>query len=381
MSQISGFLELQNGFFDPRSRKYYYNLLSGEQISFKNPSFLVDPTYDSSFKILFGNTGCEKELKDFLDAILYPEENEIKIESIKYLTNEFHKLNEKKNKHSLRTDIACEIERNGEIKVVAIEMQKGDRGSLNKRLFNYGTAIRNNNDYKNCISIGISCSSNISSNYVKLEKTSNGRKSILNYIQTLQINVDKELSNIANNEPIDINGKHISNDGKEFLKLFGLKSWAIKDGDRYAIPNYKEYKLSTNPTINKCFEILSSISNEELTEMIFDEQYYNDIVNENREDAFNQGKLKGKEEGRLEGKEQGRLEGKKEGINFGLNAGLIIGAFSIFEINSDLEITYNYLRKKGVALNNESQIRSILNNEDKNKVEQFIKNLKILKFL
>jgi len=52
---------------------------------------------------------------------------------------------------------------------------------------------------------------------------------------------------------------------KEFLKLFGLKSWSIKVGNRYAIPNYKEFKLSTNPTINKCFEILSSFDNEELT--------------------------------------------------------------------------------------------------------------------
>ena len=397
MNQLSVFLELKNGFCDTRNKKYYYNLFNGEQISFKNPSFLVDPTYDSTFKILFGNIGCEKQLKDFLDAILYPGENESKIDKIRYLTNEFHKFNEIRNNRSLRTDIACEIERDGEIKVVAIEMQKGDRGSLNKRLFNYGTAIRNNNNYKNCISLGISCSSNISSNYVKLEKTSNGIRSFLNYIQTIVINVDKELLNLANNKLIKINEIEIGNDGKEFLKLFGLKSWAIKVGNRYAIPNYKEFKLSTNPTINKCFEILSSFDNEELTEMILDEQYYIDIVNENINYGFNQGKEEGKKEGREEGikegreegikegreegKKEGREEGKKEGINLGLNTGLIIGAFSIFEVNSDLQITYNYLRRNGLIMNDESQIRSILNNEDKNKVEQFINNLKILKFL
>ena len=179
------------------------------------------------------------------------------------------------------------------------------------------------------------------------------QKSILNYIQTIQINVDKELSNIANNEPIEINGKDIGNDGKEFLKLFALKSWAIKDGDRYAIPNYKEYKLSTNPTINKCFEILSSINNKELTEMILDQQYYNDIVNENRE----------------------------EGINLGLNKGLIIGAFSIFNLNSDLDMTDNYLRENGVIMSDESEIRRILNNKDKDTVDEFIKSLKFLKYL
>ena len=179
--------------------------------------------------------------------------------------------------------------------------------------------------------------------------------------------------NLANNKPIKINEIEIGNDGKEFLKLFGLKSWAIKVGNRYAIPNYKEFKLSTNPTINKCFEILSSFDNEELTEMILDEQYYIDIVNENINYGFNQGKE--------EGKKEGREEGKKEGINLGLNTGLIIGAFSIFEVNSDLQITYNYLRRNGLIMNDESQIRSILNNEDKNKVEQFINNLKILKFL
>ena len=115
--------------------------------------------------------------------------------------------------------------------------------------------------------------------------------------------------------------------------------------------------------------------------MILDEQYYIDIVNENINYGFNQGKEEGKKEGREEGIKEGREEGKKEGINLGLNTGLIIGAFSIFEVNSDLQITYNYLRRNGLIMNDESQIRSILNNEDKNKVEQFINNLKILKFL
>ena len=53
----------------------------------------------------------------------------------------------------------------------------------------------------------------------RLEKASNGRRSILHYIQTIEINLGKELSKMANNKPIDINGKEIGNGGKEFLKL------------------------------------------------------------------------------------------------------------------------------------------------------------------
>ena len=53
MKRNNIFLELQKGFYDNSSRNYYYNFSSGEQISFKNLSQLVDSTYDSTFKILF----------------------------------------------------------------------------------------------------------------------------------------------------------------------------------------------------------------------------------------------------------------------------------------------------------------------------------------
>lgn len=183
-------------------------------------------------KFFFGSSGCE-QLKDLLNSILYPSEKEEKIKRVKYLINEFHQFNQKKNKGALRTDIASEIEIKNCKYLIIIEMQKEDKGSLNQRLFDYGTSLRNVNNFKNCISLGISCSSKIPSNNVKLEKTSNRQISTLDCIQTIEINVDNELLNIENDKEIYISGKKIYDDGKEFLKLFALKKWALNIRNRY----------------------------------------------------------------------------------------------------------------------------------------------------
>lgn len=129
--------------FNKSNKCHYFELSNGEQLSCKLIKSITDPIYDSNFKRLFGVSGAEKRLIDLLNSLLFPGEEVNKIISVKYLSNEFHKFNQKHDKGSLRTDIACEISINGIIYVVAIEMQIGAQGTLNKRLFNYGTSLRN----------------------------------------------------------------------------------------------------------------------------------------------------------------------------------------------------------------------------------------------
>ena len=215
-------------------------------------------------------------------------------------------------------------------------------------------------------------------------------------MQTIEINVDNELSSMESDKEIYINGKRIFEDGKEFLKLFGLKKWALKSGNRYIIPNYIDFDLSQNNTINECFSKLSLIDKKQLTEMLADEQYYMDIVNENLEEGYNKGKIVGEEEGynkgktegeeegynkgKIEGMEEGynkgKIEGMEEGTNFGLNNGLIIGAFSVFLTNSDFEVIIRYFKENNVKFGNETKVRRLLHNKDKGEVDQFIQYLK-----
>ena len=70
-----------------------------------------------------------------------------------------HRLNEKNNNNSLITDIACQFMVDEQEYFIAIEIQLSDRGTLSKRIFNYGTTLRYNNSITNCLTIGISVSS------------------------------------------------------------------------------------------------------------------------------------------------------------------------------------------------------------------------------
>lgn len=285
MEEKSIFLNLKGKYnYISKNKKYSFDVLNGNKISCKSLKYLVDPVYDSTFKLLFGINGAEERLIGLLNSILFPGQNEDKIRRLGYLTNEFHSFNQKGNKKSLRADIVCEIERNNNNKfVVAIEMEIGDKGSLTQRLFDYGTSLRNVNSSKNCFSLGISISSRVNSNYVKLMKTTMNNTSTLDYINTVQVNIDNELIKVNGDEDIKINNKFLENEGKEFIKLLGLRNWAEKSGDKFVLPNLK---LSDNEAINDCIEYLSSINDNLFVEILIDEKYKLDFANNKKRKAF-----------------------------------------------------------------------------------------------
>ena len=75
-----------------------------------------------------------------------------------------HRLNIKNNNNSLITEIACQIMVDDQKYFIAIEIQLSDRDTLSKRLFNYGTTLRYNNSFTNCLAQGISVSSKVEFN-------------------------------------------------------------------------------------------------------------------------------------------------------------------------------------------------------------------------
>lgn len=339
--------------------KCYFELSKGKSIPCEKTILIADPTYDSTFKRLFGVNGSEKRLKSLLNALFFPDEKEEKILRLKYLTNEFHKIDKKNNKSLLRSDIDCEIETNHQKKLVIIEMQIANKGSLNRRLFNYGIALTYNNfdnSYKNCLSIGLSIDSNISSNYVQLVRKNERGETILEYLKMYEINIDDEYSKIRNMNDVKINNKNLKNEGKEFIKLLSVRNWAKKEKNRFVLP---ELNIYGKGTLNECIKILSAVNDNEISEMMLDKQYELDIIGENYK------------------------EGQKDGFDKGIKQGMIKSAFKFFlSGNSDGLIEFlvaqNLESTNGI---NENELRETLSNEHKILVEEFVNFLKLYEFL
>lgn len=339
MNKISDLINLKGQYkYDSKKKKYIFDVMKGKKISCESLRYLIDPTYDSTFKILFGAKGAEERLTALLNSLLFPGDDEEKIEELNYLPNEFHSLNKKWNKNALRTDIACEIIINDKKYVLILEMQIGDNGSLTQRLFDYGTSLRNNNSSENCFSLGISISSKVNSNYVKLKKTTAKSSTTLEYINTVLINLDKELINMKNNKNININNKVLDIEGKEFIKLLGIRAWAKKEGEKFIFPNFD---LSENEAINECINILSSFNDRQLTEVLMDERYKLDIM--------------------------------KDSEKRGQYRGYIDSAFQIFleGIPGD-DRAYNLLKDNNIILEDEGELIEILKDKPQSLVNQFI---------
>ena len=339
--------------YSSKKKKFVFPLLDGDSITSKKLRHIVDPTYDSTFKLLFGMRGAEERLKALLNAFLYPGIIQKEIESLTYIQNAMHRLNEKNNNNSLITDIACQIMVDDQKYVVAIEMQLSDRGTLNKRLFNYGTTLRYNNSFTNCLALGISVSSKVESNYTKLQKKTYSHIEDLEYLKTILINVDIELKRMEAGENIQINQQNLEEDGKEFIKLFGIRNWGTKcDDNRFALPGWD---ISENSVINECINILSEITDTKLSRMILDEQYFEDIKTEN----YN----------------AGMDEGMKKGMNEGINKGLIIAAFSIFLEEKEDERAFQILKSNNVQVKEDEEIKKILQGKKNSDVNDFIEYL------
>ena len=100
--------------------------------------------------------------------------------------------------------------------------------------------------------------------------------------------------------------------------------------------------------INQCIDLLSKISNSQLSRMILDEQYFNDIRTEN--------------------------------FNAGENKGLIIAAFVDFLEDSGNEKAFNKLKGNNVQIDGEEEIKEILKDKEESEVEDFIEYLYNYKF-
>ena len=334
--------------YDSKKKKFIFPLKNKDSFECHNISYIADPAYDSTFKMLFASNGKEKTLMDFLNSILFPDEDEDedKIIDLTYLVDEFHKLNQKHNKGMLNTDLACKINtKNGKQYVLCLEMQISRQKDFTKRLFDYGTTLRNFNEYENCYSLGLSLGSEIWTNNVTSERKKDSQQTQLNYIKLIEIDISEEINKMKQNKTIKIKGKKIKNKGKEYIKLLGIRKWGEKSDGRYKIP--EPQFVSSNEIFINCLFELSAITQIQIYKMELDEHYFLENMNEQKE--------KGKEEG------------------------IIISSFYLFK--NGHEDPYSILEENNIYAN-VNEIKEILKNENKKKVDvyiQFLKNVEYFK--
>ena len=273
---------------DENSGKFNFSLKDDFVYKSKKFNYITDPCYDSTFILLFGCENGKERLIDLLNSIIYPDEDEEIIELI-YVTNEFSKFNEKKNRGTIRVDITCKVKTNEEKEfLICLEMQIGQKYNFIKRHFNYGTSLRNTHEFKDCYSIGLFLSTDQlfrKSNIVDLIKNNNSKnEKNLRYNKIIEIDINVEVNNILNNEPVIINNKYIKDKGKEYIKLFGIRNWCEKISNQFRIPSVD--KVSSNDIFKECLSTLSSVNQYQISIMNIDEQYFFDTVKSYKDEAF-----------------------------------------------------------------------------------------------
>lgn len=333
------FLQLEGSSrFKKKLGEYEFDLLDDDYYPFncKTINYIADPAYDSTFKYIFGREDGKERLKDFINSIMFPNEED-EVTELTYLNNEFPKLDSKKNKGVIRADIACQIETYEAKKpfLINIEIQIGKGSSFSKRLFNYNTSLRNDNSFKNCYSIGLYLSIDgqyRGSNYINSTKTIR-KEHKLKYINIIEIDINDEIDKIKKDMPVIINKKEILNKGKEYIKLLGIRNWCKRDSNKYIVP--KLSLLSSNKIFLECLEILGSVGQNALSLMKVNEQSFFEEEKEKRDREY------------------------------------ILSAFSLFLCKQDPII---YLEKNNIDLGDytENYIKSVLKDQNFKYVKSFI---------
>ena len=375
---------------------------------------IADPALDANFKSIFLNHA--ERLENFLNEIYFIPNN-MKISHIKFLPGEFNQIGTIYNLITLRADIACkakvcELDKNNDIKeekttLLDIEIQINWIEKLDDKLLEYGTLLRNSysnqkrieqylqdkkeegNKKNKHAQIGAKKNKRVyidtlvialildkqslnETNYIKLVREKIDTSTIpMNNIKILEINAFKVFQVLDNPFRPPKTFGNLSKEGKDWIKLITLRTWAEKDEDsiaRYEIPKLKfGHKYSQNKHINDAIYELTLENRMQLTLMTQVQEYMERL----------------KEEGIQLGKEEGIKLGKKEGIKLGKKEGIKIGkeeaeketklalAYLFFLTGLDLKqynLKYTYKKKDiPLILKKEPNL-----NLDKKNIDNFI---------
>ena len=141
-------MQIEEPIFLKLSHKYHYLSASEEHVfgSINDSEHyrtneviqLADPSIDATFKFLFTDHQ-PKILENMLNSIFFP--NAPQLEDLKILNNEVSKPDQKQNKGTIRSDIACKAKFNGKTIIIGIEMQIGSYFNFAQKLHKYNIGL------------------------------------------------------------------------------------------------------------------------------------------------------------------------------------------------------------------------------------------------
>ena len=311
---------------EEESLKYLF-CFKGKQYKLFTPCFIVPPVYDVSFKnVFFYNELGASIAKDFLNSILYPQTNSIiNLEFLpkEILSNSHLKYNKGTRivdtayLATIKTKDLNNDEENENTKVIIdIEMEKKQLGeSITRKCFNYGTGIRNENDFLDTWVIALCFDKSKkpftdkgSNTYIEKEFNSEKTTNKLGYVKIYEIYLNGMYNGLNKISPI--NEEKIGIIGQEWIKLFCLSLWCYsRDDINFCVPS--EIKFS-GEKIKDAFKILSDIPKSAQlrikSELNYEKEVYEKALDEAAKKGFNEGLKEGAQRGFNEGIKVSKLK-------------------------------------------------------------------------
>ena len=253
---------------------------------------LIDPVYDQVFKSIFkfGNISNgvdgKQRLISFLNSLISQKYKD-KIINIEYMSNEFTKPNEKRKNSTIITDIVLKANfKNNKILYIDIEMQISFHQKIYKRWVQYASRLYSDFQQETLILIfQVSDKKNL---WYSIEPK---KKDVIPYnpfyieskiddtYEILSIDVGTAISLIKENKEIQIGDDNISQEGKNWLKLIGMRFWMNQYENYFILPqNIKVSKeiLSAVVLLSKYKpeEIISILNLNKIKQISFEDGYY-----------------------------------------------------------------------------------------------------------
>lgn len=266
-----------------------FTLENGKTIITSDCIPFVDPSYDCSFKTIFGEGNSilgfngNDRLLNLLNSLIFPQQTDKYFIDIVSVSNEKSKINtDNKNAGILRFDISCKAtlyeNKSKKKKIVNIEMQLGKKTGLVERMISYANSLYSM--YKSdtllitfmnqSISNDDNCSKYIQQSIYnpKGEKVKD-----LDIIEIIFVNLKEEINRHIRHEQILIKQKKLDEIGISWLKLLGIRQWAEKSKFFYLPKNV----VFPSEQMESAFILLQKYNDIELFDVMRTEEEDNNI--------------------------------------------------------------------------------------------------------
>lgn len=235
---------------------------------------LIDPVYDQIFKTLFlfghksNNILGQQRLISFLNSIISSKYGE-KIKNIEYLPSELVKGNEKTKLGMRIVDIVVKATFESEKTLfIDIEMQTSFYQKICKRWVEYACRLFSNVEHETLVLVlQLGDEKNDWYSIAPKKKENNAfnlEQKVDGTFEIISIDIKNAISSINNNFALEFEKINVSEEGRIWLKLLGLRFWIKPFNNYYILPN----NLNASPEILSAIYLLSQYTPNDVADII-----------------------------------------------------------------------------------------------------------------